>query len=177
MISIKLERLDKDFRAKHLAIVDLVEGDEALETEQDALDTHDDTVSALDCRIRKIFSNGSVSNSSNAYKVSLKRLNRLQTVLSSTHLSSIPSNPEGAVMLQQLAEQMTDLGHELSEVRGVLFSLDLDDSDDLIKLQTTIEKQLFDASLEIKKQLSARFTPVASSPSGPSSDPTGGCLE
>ena len=73
----KLKRLDKDFRAKHLAIVDFVEGDEALETEQDALDTHDDTVSALDRRIRKIFSNGGVSNSSNAYKVSLKHLNRL----------------------------------------------------------------------------------------------------
>ena len=37
----KFEQLDADFQKYHLAIVDLTDDDEALETEQEALDTHD----------------------------------------------------------------------------------------------------------------------------------------
>ena len=96
----KLESHDKDFRNRHMAIVDLTEEDE-LEAEQDKLDAHDDLVAALDRRIHKIITN-SASAGSNTRKVSSKRLSHLQTVLSNIYsrLTSISSGPEGTVMLQ-----------------------------------------------------------------------------
>ena len=167
----KLEGHDKEYRNRHMAIVDLTE-DNQLEAEQDKLDAHDDLVAALDRRIHKIITN-SASAGSSTRKVSSKRLTHLQTVLSniSSRLISIPSGPEGAVMLQQFAEQMTDLGHQLSEVLSVLFSLDLDDSDDLMKCQGSIEANLFDLSLDVKKRLASPLTTSSSSSSSP--DPRG----
>ena len=54
----KLEQLDADFRKYHLAIVDLTDDDEALETEQEALDIHDDRVHD---RLRRLMAKSSAS--------------------------------------------------------------------------------------------------------------------
>ena len=43
----KLSELDSDFRAQHHALVDLIEGDDILEREQETLDTHDDLLRAF----------------------------------------------------------------------------------------------------------------------------------
>ena len=50
-MSTKLMQLDSDFRAQHHALIDLIEEEDALEREQEALDTHDDLVTDLSVRI------------------------------------------------------------------------------------------------------------------------------
>ena len=169
----KLESHDNEFKEKHLAIVDRTDDERKLEDEQNTLDSHDDIVSALESRLHKLISAGASGNS-NAYKVSSKRLAHLESVVTSvsSNLKSIPSGPESAIMLQQFSEQLTDSGRELSEVRSVLFSLDLDDSDSLIHSQKSLEDQLFGLSLNVKKHLAACSTPTSST-LGTTSDPTG----
>ncbi len=58
---VKMESLDKDFKTLHLAVVDLTEGGEALQDEQQALDAHDDEISQLEARIQKLISTCSSS--------------------------------------------------------------------------------------------------------------------
>ena len=43
----KLKELNKDFKAQHLALVELVKGDDELQREQGTLDKYDDKLSQL----------------------------------------------------------------------------------------------------------------------------------
>ena len=64
----KLSELDTDFHAQHHALVDLIEGDEALEREQETLDAHDDLVTELSVQIKQIISSSSPSVTDSARK-------------------------------------------------------------------------------------------------------------
>ena len=55
----KLVELDADFRAQHHALIDLIEEEEALEREHKTLDAHDNLVTELSVRIKRIISTSS----------------------------------------------------------------------------------------------------------------------
>ena len=155
----KLESLDADFRMHHLAIVDLTDDEDALVTEQDALDAHDDDVSRIGLRLRKVISTCTTSTDVSRHKILFKRLSRLETMLASitTDLLSLPSGSDEVIMLHQFEEQLTEHKRELTDVRNLLYTLDLEDSDNLNILHAAVEKTLFDLSLNIKKHLSHHY--------------------
>ena len=68
-MSTKLMQLDSDFRAQHHTLIDLIEEEDALEREQEALDTHDDLVTDLSVRIKQIISS-SPSGTNSSCKIS-----------------------------------------------------------------------------------------------------------
>lgn len=92
----RLEDLDKDFKVHHFAIVDLIE-DESLQGEQEALDNHDDDVTQLGVRLQQLISACSSPSDSNPRKVPLKRLSRLQRILSSISdsITLLPTGSDG----------------------------------------------------------------------------------
>ena len=56
-------------------------------------------------------------------------------------------------LLRQHEEQLVDYKKELSDVRSSLLSVDLEDEVDLNQLLPSLEKEVFDCSLSIKKSL------------------------
>ena len=52
----KLKTLKQDFKNHQLAIIDRTDEEEELAEEQQALDDNDDTVSAMNIRIQRLFS-------------------------------------------------------------------------------------------------------------------------
>ena len=70
----KLDALDTEFRAHHQALVDLIDDEEALLTEQNTLDDHDDHVAVLTARIRQLVSACTPSSDLSLRKIASRRL-------------------------------------------------------------------------------------------------------
>ena len=160
----KLEALDTEFKAHHLSIVDLTEED-SLDAEQVTLDRHDDEAADLGLCLRRLVSSSSPSGA-DPRKIPFKRLSRMERVLSSitADLSSLPSGPDGTVLLRQHQEQLSEFKVELGGIRDSLYLLDLEDSDSLNLLQASVEKTVFDCSIEVRKHLLAHDANSTSSP-------------
>ena len=143
----KLESLDSEFRKQHFATVDLVEGEEALAAEQAVLDSHDDDVAQLSLRLQRVISSCSTSTKVNPHRTLQKRLTYLQTALTSisTSLASLPDGSDGVILLRQFEEQLSDHKGELSEIRNLLFALDLEETDELNELLKAVEKSCLNA--------------------------------
>ena len=84
-ITRKLDALDTEFRAHHQALVDLIDDEEALLTEQNTLDDHDDLVAVLTARIRQLVSACTSSSDLSLRKIASRRLSHLQKSLSEWH--------------------------------------------------------------------------------------------
>ena len=65
--------------------------------------------------------------------------------------------------LHQYQEQLIDLKRDLSETRSSLLTLELAESDGLASDLASLEKQVFDSSVEIKKKLSSSTSPSMAS--------------
>ena len=154
-LSTRLEVLDSEYKHHHYAIVDLIDEDEALQREQDALDEHDDNVALLGIRIQRLITSCSTPLDSDPRKIASKRLTRVRKKLSSIGdtLASLPTEDDSVCLLTQLQEQLSEFKKEISDVQSSLLSFDLDESDELSELQASVEKGIFDCSLEIKKLL------------------------
>lgn len=62
------------------------------------------------------------------------------------------SEADNTCLLKQ-HEELSEFKKELSDVCTSLLSLDLEDEDEVLQLQSAIEKAIFDSSLNIKKLL------------------------
>ena len=165
----KLECLDAEYKTHHYSIVDDEGG---LATEQAALDDryHDENIAQLGIRIQRLIAACSKSLDSNPHKIASKQLGCLKARLSKVEesISSMSSDADNTCLLKQHEEQISEFKNELSDVRTSLPSLDLKDDDEVLQLQTAVEKAIFDYSLNIKKLLHARVRS-----SSPSSDTKG----
>ena len=159
----KLETLDAEYKTHHLAIVDLTD-ENGQEDQQRHLDEHDDLVSELTLRVQQLLDSCS-SHNPESRKVPTKRLSHLQRKLAaiSTGLSSLPDGDDGITLLHQYDEQLAESKIELTEARNLLYTLDIEDTDDLNVLLSSIEKTVFDRSLDIRKLLVSR-TPTVPGP-------------
>ena len=99
--------------------------------------------------------------------MALKQLTRLKARLSSVEesISSISSDADDACLLKQHEEQLSEFKKELGDVQTSLLSLDLEDEDEVLQLQSAVERTIFDCSLNIKKllhtQVNASLSPDA----------------
>ena len=83
----KLESLDTEFKSLHFQIIDLInKGAEELDSEQETLDLHDDNVSAMSLRLRRLVSESSdkTGDPSVGKRAPARKLSRLQRILRST---------------------------------------------------------------------------------------------
>ena len=161
----KLDALDTEFRAHHQALVDLIDDEEALLTEQNTLDDHDDHVAVLTARVRQLVSACTPSSDLSLHKIASRRLSHLQKSLSSIRMAITTSGEEplDVCLLRQYEEQLSDCKKELADVRNSLLSLDLEEADELSTSQSKLEGEIFDCSLHVKKLLLASARPTESS--------------
>ena len=159
----KLDSLDADFRTHHHAVVDVVDDEETLEREQTTLDEHDDVVAELAARIEQLVSLCVSTSDSSPCRIASRRLSHLQKKLLSVSESITSSDRTvDTCLLNQYEEQLGDIKRELADIRnGPL--LHIDETDELCTMQATLESEVFDCSLQIKKLLH-RSSNVPSSP-------------
>ena len=138
-------------------MIELFEEPGVLHQEQKTLDEHDDEVAVLAVTLQQLITAHSPSASSGLHKV----VSRLLACVNSS-VSNI-SNSLGAasddICLLQLNEDGIK-GHtiDLSEIRKALMNLDLENDDELKVRVTTVEKALFDCSLELCRLLQTNKT-------------------
>ena len=155
-MKLKLESLDKDFKTYHYALVDLIDDEATLASEQETLDNHDDEMAILAVRVQQLITlSASPSSDTDPRKIASRRLARLQKSISSVKdaVTALKGDSDDAFVLKQHEEQLTDFKKELSDIRTSLLSIDLDDGDELNTSQAKLDKALFDCSLLIKKSL------------------------
>ena len=160
----KLDTLDADFRAHHHNIVDLTDSEDSLAREQDVLDEHDDLVAELAGRIKQLITACSSSDTT-PHKIAARRLAHVRKTLSdvSTAVGALGEGSDDVHRLHQYQEQLIDLKGDLSETRSVLLTLELAESDGLASELASLEKQVFDSFVEIKKKLSSSTSPSTAS--------------
>ena len=121
----RLETLDADFKTFHFVIVDLTDDEEALQTEQAALDDHDDRVAGLTDRIQELLSGGELKHSPSEAAADCsaplyKQLVRIEEEIRETQEILEPLSPgpdTDRCLLGQLEEQCTGMRAELASVR------------------------------------------------------------
>ena len=161
----KLDALDEEFRSHHHDIVDLVDSDESLTREQLALVEHDDLVAELAGRIKQLIT---VRTSSDATprRVASRRLAHVRKAVSDVFAAVVTLSGDSydAHLLHQYEKRLIDLRKELSETRSSLLTLELDESDDLNVQLASLEKDVFDSSVEIKRNPSPSTPHIGSPP-------------
>ena len=133
-----LENIDSDFKTHHLALIDLLEEEDDLEREQQVLDEHDETVAALLARISDFISSQTTRTDPEPYRIVSKRLFHLRKNLTSVgaEITRMDSDPGDTCLVRQRQEQLREQKLELNDVSRALLSLDLEDGDDLMVLQS-----------------------------------------
>ena len=159
----KLKEYDVDFRKNHLALIDLIDEDDALTSEQGALDEHDDLVATLTVRILALADPTTRTSPTavSARELLVRRCKRMESRLSETDTALTSMSHEDVCRIQQYREQTTDFKKEIVEISDVLLSLTLAESDSLPSMIGALEKTLFDLSLRLK-ELSRSSTTHAS---------------
>ena len=154
----RLESLDLELKQHHYALVDLLEGEEPLEREQEYLDEYEEDVANIAVGMEQLLSICSEPSSTNALKIMSRKLNHLQRniVAVSEALAELPDSPD-ICLLHQYEEQLQGYKVELSGIRGELLSFDADEEDELYVLQSKLEEALFDSSLKIRQLLKCGF--------------------
>ena len=153
----KLDALDSEFRSHYHALVDLIDDEEALLAEQKTLDDHDDFVAALSARIQQLVNACTPSSDPPLRKIASRRHSHLKKALSSVRAAIASSEEESmdVCLLRQYEEELGDCKKELADVWNSLLSLDLEETDELSTLQASLEGEIFDCSLQVKKLLRA----------------------
>ena len=147
-MSQELSDLDTEFWTHHHALVDLIDDEETLATEQETLDAHDDLVAELAVRVKQVIAASSPSSNESSRRIASRKLTHLQKSL--TSIMSIVSDTSTTVsdtcLLRQYEERTNDINRDLVKTRDDLHRMELADEDKLFELQDSLESQASGAS-------------------------------
>ena len=159
----KFEALDTEFRQHHYNIVELLE-DEAVEEEQATLDDHDERVTDLVERLQHLMlepkeaTSGPPSASADASMPLRRQLERIEKRIRVTYETtrSLRPGPDlDQCLLRQLEEEVAVLKAELANTGRAITMLGTG-GEDLLELEATLNKNLFDLGLQIKRLIAER---------------------
>ena len=153
----KLQEATTSFRQVHLSIVDLLEEKTDLEVEQAILDEHDDIVSAITLRLKALIEPREEPPPPDERKILARRLKRVEGRLTSVNeaITALGETPD-LCHVERYVEQLQDEKKELAELSVKPYSLDLEDTDELVTLHTGLEERLFDYMLRAKRLAQSR---------------------
>ncbi len=131
----KLDSLDTDFRRLHLELVDLLDDDDLLSTEQDILDEVDDNITDLKMRLLPMMK--LTTNLKSERGLVSRKLAHFHGALRSIDeaISSLDS-PDKHVLIQH-KEQLIDTKRNHCDI------LDLAEEDELLRMHSDLEKLHF----------------------------------
>ena len=153
----KLKTLDTEFRDHQLKIIDLTTSEQALAEEQQALDDHDDIISELSIRIQRVITSVAPSATTDALKLSKKRLELLQVKLKDVEsaVNGLEGSEDNVWALEEYRDQITGLR---GEIKTALLSSDVATDDPVVRTQTEVDKLAFECMLAIKRRLRLNAT-------------------
>ena len=162
---IKLEEIDKDFKAIQFDIIDLLEeGSDNIQKEQETIDNHEDEITAASLCLQKLVKPSLSSTDASGEKQLSRKLARVERCLRDTDkaLASVKADHDDVPLLEQYQEQISDVKRELSIIYNQLIVLDLPDTHALVTQLASLETLQFECSHKIKRLLSCK---AVSSPS------------
>ena len=107
----KLKEHDAEFRKIHLTLIDLIDDDEVLITEQATLDEHDDLVASLTVRIMALADSahrGASSKTVSKHELLVRRCDHFESRLTETDTALRSLTHEDVCRLEQHHEQLLD---------------------------------------------------------------------
>lgn len=146
--------------------MDLTDDEGSLSKEQKGLDEHDDLIADLTVPIKQLISTCTAPPTT-PRNITARRLARVQKALSeiSSTIAALTSNSDDRHLLRQFEEQLADVKGELSDTRSHLLESELEESNELMVLQATLEKDIINLSVKIKKELSTSASASTTPPS------------
>ena len=182
-LSKRLETLDDDFKTRHFAVIDEIEDEEQLATEQGILDNHDDVMASLGLRLQTLMALSSPAppsipsttggtHSLPNRDILSRRSTQLQARLVSIHgrIDELKEDGSEAHLICLYQEHLADLKRELSDLRNDVLVLTADTSDPLMSSTQKQEDNLFEMAIKVKK-LAFLTPPMGSTTSAATSDP------
>ena len=169
----KLDGLGAEFLSHHHGIVDLTEDEDALRREQETLNEQDDLLAELSVRITRLIGRCTAVDAT-PRKITARKLSHIKKAIShiSSAIAALIGDPDDKYLLLQFEEQFIDLKKELSDIRRDLLSSELEESDELVVLPATLESDMFNSSIKIKKLISSS-TPTSAVPTTSPSESKG----
>ena len=164
----KLKEHDADFKRIPRTIIDLLDDNETLATEQALLDEHDDIVASLTVRIMALADSTNTTSTTKVSESELlsRRCDCLETRLTGTETALTSLTHEDVCRLEH-REELLDFKKELSGINDRLLSLELNESSSLPTMVANLEKKFFDCSLHHKELSRVSATPTSTTHSEP----------
>ena len=145
-LAVKLDTLVTDFKNYHLQILDLMEDvDDELRHEQETLDDHDDIISDINIRIKRLTAR--TDSDPEEVNKSVRKLNHLERAIMSTRdaISRLPPSEGDISLVEHFVAQLTDRKSELREVHAALLSVEVEAAvRDQLSLHSWLEETLFE---------------------------------
>ena len=145
-LAVKLDTLDTDFKNYHLQIIDLTEdNDDLLSHKQETLDEHDDVISDINIRIKRLTTR--VAPDPEDVNKSIRKLSHLEKAMTATHdaMSRLPPSEGDISLVEQFVAELTDRKTELNEVHAALLCVqDETTVHDQLSLHSQLEETLFE---------------------------------
>ncbi len=159
-IADKVKDLDNDFKTHHFSIIELVENADVLDEEQAISDEHDDIVSEIAVAVERLISS-SESSPSEAHSIAEKatvsrRLTHLHRIVeaASERIAEILDPADIYIcLLEQLDGDVGEPKRELGAISRELFTLDIEESDELVEMQLRLETRLSESALQLRRLL------------------------
>ena len=160
-----------EFRSHHHALIDLIDDEESLAREQELLDSHDDLIAELTVRVKGVVSASSLSSTKPCCMIAVRTLTHIQKSLDSIHVIIDDDSTYYVFLLRQYKEQTIDIRKDLAKTCDNLHQMELEETDELYRLQDELEIRYLIVQLNLKKLLSSTDKPYE--PSSPSPDTKG----
>ena len=125
----RLQEASAEFKEAHMSLLDTVDDDGAIASEQAVLDSLLDSVDGLATHLQNLIDSAAKPKEVDERKVISKRLGHLQKWLTTVDeaIKALEGRQMDAPHLRQHDEQLQDYKRELADVNLKLFSLDLED--------------------------------------------------
>ena len=119
----------------------------------------------LSVRVKQVISASSLSANESSRRIATRKLSHIQKSLNSiaSAIGDGSSPPSDMCLLKQYEERTSDINKDLAKVRDDLHRMELKEKDKLFEQQDTLENQIFDCSVKIKKLLSSACSKSESS--------------
>ncbi len=153
----KLQSLDEEFRRLHFELIDLIDEEDTLETEQAIMDKHDDDFSTLTVRVQALLTPAEsvVTHTAPDDRRPLSRkLSRVQAGLNRIDETVLTTaTPVEHSLLRQCQEELSDYKKDLAALYNELVAKDKDDEDELFITHSALERLLSDTSHKLTRSL------------------------
>ena len=162
-LAVKLDTLDSDFRSYHLPIIDLLESEEQLGEEQEALDKHDDHIAEMNYRLNRLYSSTTPTSSTDEALLERKLGHLIERVASiETRIDALAGTSSDELdpsLLEQNEIQLSDYKALLAEIHAELLIVEDQESiRDMLEQHCETEMTLFQCSHKIRKLLKSCHT-------------------